>query len=448
MRILKEFLRNRVDSQSPRIDVWGFGLVLQEMITLEHAFGRQEGQPADEIRIVENMKFGKRTNFFQIFGETDEFGEFEILIQKCLHPTRELRPNNMMIVKNVEIFSDFVQRIERGELPSDIMATSGEMIEKLRDENRQKDQQIQVLENIVKNQIREFDRLKKELDSECETEEFGPNRMKTELHWKNEELQSLHRRIHEQDREISRLSRAEEDLHRNIKELMTKHEDIVLQKMQAEEQLQDYAQRNEADQKIIEELRKNGRFGSIEDAPFENDRGVTKAVDKESGATVMIKWITAKGPKYIKAAEEEAQKLRDLSAQSRFFVKFIDFLPKMRPDWWEWSILSFIVMEFCPGGSLKDWIDARKPQGRRTTVKEATVIGTQIALALSFCHSRKIAHLDVKPANVMMMSDGFTIKLGDFGISTLLDSVRDTITTKGLQGIVEHTLLYITPGNF
>ncbi|CAG5082018.1 Oidioi.mRNA.OKI2018_I69.PAR.g10015.t1.cds [Oikopleura dioica] len=165
MKILTEFLRNRIDSESPRIDVWGFGLVLQEVITLEHAFGRQEGQPADDIRIVENMKFGKRTNF-QIFGETEEFGEFETLIQKCLRPTRESRPNNMMIVKNEEIFSDFVQRIERGELPSDIMATSGEMIEKLRDENRQKDQQIQVLENIIKNQIRDFESLKKEFEEE------------------------------------------------------------------------------------------------------------------------------------------------------------------------------------------------------------------------------------------------------------------------------------------
>ena len=125
----------------------------------------------------------------------------------------------------------------------------------------------------------------------------------------------------------------------------------------------------------------------------------------------MIKWITAKGPKSIKAAEEEAHKLRDLSAQSQFIVEFVDFLPKVRPEWWEWSTLSFIVMEFCPGGSLKDWIDSRKAQGRRTSVKEATVIGTQIAMALSFCHSQKIAHLDVKPANVMMIGDGYTVKM-------------------------------------
>ncbi|CAG5111093.1 Oidioi.mRNA.OKI2018_I69.chr2.g5429.t1.cds [Oikopleura dioica] len=190
---------------------------------------------------------------------------------------------------------------------------------------------------------------------------------------------------------------------------------------------------------------KNGRFASIEDAQFENDRGVTKAIDTESGASVMIKWITVKGPRTIIAAEEEAGILRDLSVESQFIVRFVDFLPKVSPEWWEWNAFSFIVMEFCPEGSLKDWIEARREQGRRTSVKEATLIATQLAMALSFCHSKKIAHLDVKPANVMMMADGCTIKLGDFGISTLLDSVRDTITTKGLQGVVEHTVLYITP---
>ncbi|CAG5082042.1 Oidioi.mRNA.OKI2018_I69.PAR.g10021.t1.cds [Oikopleura dioica] len=86
--------------------------------------------------------------------------------------------------------------------------------------------------------------------------EYELNRVKTELHWKNQDLQSLNGRIHEQDREISRLSRAEEDLHRNIKELMTKHEDIVHQKMQAEQHLQDHAQRNEADQKRLQELKR------------------------------------------------------------------------------------------------------------------------------------------------------------------------------------------------
>ena len=124
----------------------------------------------------------------------------------------------------------------------------------------------------------------------------------------------------------------------------------------------------------------------------------------------MIKWIGIRGDESILAAEEEAAKLRDLSAQSQLIVQFVDFLPKVFPEWYEWNAFSFIVMEFCPGGSLKDWIDARKEQGRRTSVKEATVIGTQLAMALSFCHSQKLAHLDVKPANVMMMGDGYRVR--------------------------------------
>ena len=154
---------------------------------------------------------------------------------------------------------------------------------------------------------------------------------------------------------------------------------------------------------------KDGRFELVEDAEFENDRGVTKAVDTTSSATVMIKWIKVTGLKSINAAKKEADKLRSLSVQCQFIVQFIDFLPKVKPGWWEWSYFSLIIMECCPGGSLKDWVNARKKQGRRTTVEEASVIAAQLALALSFCHSRKIAHLDVKPANIMVMSDRYTV---------------------------------------
>ena len=42
-----------------------------------------------------------------------------------------------------------------------------------------------------------------------------------------------------------------------MKELMTKHEHIVHQKMQAEQHLQDYAQRNEVDQKRLQELKRH-----------------------------------------------------------------------------------------------------------------------------------------------------------------------------------------------
>ena len=52
----------------------------------------------------------------------------------------------------------------------------------------------------------------------------------------------------------------------------------------------------------------------------------------------------------------------------------------------------------------------------------------QIALAIQHCHARKILHRDLKLQNIYICSDG-RVKLGDFGISKLLDSTMDLAST-------------------
>ena len=52
----------------------------------------------------------------------------------------------------------------------------------------------------------------------------------------------------------------------------------------------------------------------------------------------------------------------------------------------------------------------------------------QIALAIKYCHDRKLLHRDIKPKNVMLTDDG-TCKLTDFGCSKVLSRSRSLVNS-------------------
>ena len=71
-----------------------------------------------------------------------------------------------------------------------------------------------------------------------------------------------------------------------------------------------------------------------------------------------------------------------------------------------------LILEYCSGGSLQnDRID-KNGLPLPTFISYAK----QIISALAFCHSKHIAHRDIKPGNILLDSTGH-IKLSDFGIS-------------------------------
>lgn len=76
----------------------------------------------------------------------------------------------------------------------------------------------------------------------------------------------------------------------------------------------------------------------------------------------------------------------------------------------------YYVMEYVEGCSL----DAYIAQRGCMLEAEALPVTRQIGNALSFLHSKKILHLDLKPANVMRRDDG-TMVLIDFGLSKQYD---------------------------
>ena len=97
--------------------------------------------------------------------------------------------------------------------------------------------------------------------------------------------------------------------------------------------------------------------------------------------------------------------------------------------------MKYIVMEFIDGITLKDYID------RIGTLswKEAVYYIKQILRALSHAHEKQVIHRDIKPQNIMLLSDG-TVKVTDFGIAKIPNAESITMTDKAIG-----TVNYISP---
>ncbi|MFH1176625.1 MAG: protein kinase [Acidobacteriota bacterium] len=79
--------------------------------------------------------------------------------------------------------------------------------------------------------------------------------------------------------------------------------------------------------------------------------------------------------------------------------------------------LSFIAMEYVEGKSLKDL----QKSGRMFAYSEVARIGTALANALDYAHSKGVIHRDIKPANILMTAQG-AVKITDFGVARLESS--------------------------
>ncbi len=95
--------------------------------------------------------------------------------------------------------------------------------------------------------------------------------------------------------------------------------------------------------------------------------------------------------------------------------------------------LAYLVMEFVPGHTLRDELEARGA----FTPREALRYLDAIVEGLGAAHAAGLVHRDVKPENVLLSNDG-RIKIGDFGLARAVTTTTSTATLIG-------TVAYLSP---
>jgi serine/threonine protein kinase len=118
------------------------------------------------------------------------------------------------------------------------------------------------------------------------------------------------------------------------------------------------------------------------------------------------------------------------------------------------GVLPYIVMEYCPEGSLGQWLAARSQQDHLPQRWVASLVA-EIAEGVQQAHKARLLHRDIKPGNILLeriRDEGgaepnpplFRPKIADFGLAKVFeqDGVGRSMTA---SGIPMGTWAYMSP---
>eukprot|EP00667_Euglena_gracilis_P008708 EG_transcript_8837 len=140
--------------------------------------------------------------------------------------------------------------------------------------------------------------------------------------------------------------------------------------------------------------------------------------DNSDGQQYIMKLVdmSQMGKKERTASLHEAKVLSSLHHPN--VVRYVDSFLSKRGD------QLCIVMEWADGGDLAARVKLRRPFPEEQLLDWLV----QLALAVRYCHGKRVFHRDIKSQNVFLTGDG-VIKLGDFGISRVLANTCDNANT-------------------
>lgn len=91
-----------------------------------------------------------------------------------------------------------------------------------------------------------------------------------------------------------------------------------------------------------------------------------------------------------------------------------------------------IVMQYCDGGDLAAYIKDMAKKKTRIPENQIMDYFVQVLQALQYIHSERVLHRDLKTSNLFLMKSKTVVKLGDFGISRVLEgSMAAAVTVVG-----------------
>ena len=167
-----------------------------------------------------------------------------------------------------------------------------------------------------------------------------------------------------------------------------------------------------------------GRYHIVEKLGEGGMAVVYKAFDTRLERDVAIKVIrvdlvaAAYQGHMLKRFEREAKSLARLSHPNILKVH----------DFGEYLGAPYLVMEYMPGGTLKNLT------GNSMPFRKAAGLLSPVARALEYAHQENIIHRDHKPANILLTKTGMPM-LSDFGIAKILDLDETSQLTGTGEGI-------------
>ncbi|MEO8972226.1 MAG: serine/threonine-protein kinase [Ktedonobacteraceae bacterium] len=113
-------------------------------------------------------------------------------------------------------------------------------------------------------------------------------------------------------------------------------------------------------------------------------------------------------------------------------------------EYGEQDSITYLVMPYLPGGSLRDKLVQQPVPPLRDTVNYIS----QAASALDYAHTQHVIHRDLKPANFLLHNDGRLV-LADFGIARIMqESNNPPVSTLTSTGMMLGTPEYMAPEMF